>query len=57
MKTLTLTLLVALLVVATVISIQRWSAANPRYGGGTLTLVAIGTDPVPLPPPPPKPTK
>jgi len=61
MKSLVLTFLLALLVVATVISIQRMVAGSAMFGGGEPTLVAIGTDPVPLPPAPqpapkPKPT-
>jgi hypothetical protein len=57
MKNLVLTLLLALLAVATVISIRRMVAGTTPFGGGDHTLMAIGTDPVPLPPPPPGPPK
>ena len=52
MKSLVLTFLLALLVVATVISVQRMLAGTAMFRGGEPTLVAIGTDPVPLPPAP-----
>ena len=52
MKNLVLTLLLALLVVMTAVSVRRMFAGSSAATGSP-TLVAIGTDPVPLPPPPP----
>jgi hypothetical protein len=55
MKNLVVTLLLALLVVLTAVSVRRM-VAGTSPSAGSPTLVAIGTDPVPpLPPPPPKP--
>jgi len=56
MKNLALTLLLALLVVLTAVSVRRAVAGNATSAGSP-ALVAIGTDPVPplLPPPPPPP--
>jgi len=58
MKNLVLTLLLALLVVLTAISVRRIVAGTATAAGQTPTLVAIGGDPVPpTPPPKPQPTK
>ena len=54
MKNLVVTLLLAMLVVLTAVSVRRMVAGNATYAG-TPTLVAIGTDPVP-PVPPGKPS-
>ena len=54
MKNSVVTLLLALLVVLTAVSVRRMVAGNATYAG-TPTLVAIGTDPVP-PVPPGKPS-
>jgi len=55
MKNLVLTILLALLAIATVISVRRMIAGTALFAAKDPTLVAIGTDPVPLPPSPPKP--
>jgi hypothetical protein len=57
MKNLVVTLLLALLVVLTAVSVRRMVAGNATSTGSP-ALVAIGADPVPplLPPPPPKPS-
>ena len=52
MKNLLLTILLALLAVATVISVRRMVASTAPFGQSDTRLVAIGTDPVPLPPSP-----
>ena len=55
MKNSVVTLLLALLVVLTAVSVRRMVAGNATCAGSA-TLVAIGTDPVPpVPPPAPKP--
>jgi hypothetical protein len=54
MKNLVLTLLLALLVVLTAVSVRQMVAGNATTAQSP-TLVAIGSSPVPLPPPPPKP--
>ena len=46
MKNLVVTLMLALLVVLTAVSVRRMVTGNATYAG-TPTLVAIGTDPVP----------
>jgi len=53
MKNLVLTFLLALLVVATAMSLRRAVAGNAATTGQSATLVAIGTGPVPFPQPPP----
>ena len=57
MKNLVVTLLLALLVVLTAVSVRRMVAGSATSAGSP-ALVAIGTAPVPplLPPPPPKPS-
>ena len=55
MRNVVLTFLLALLAVATVLSLRRMVAGTAMFAGQEQTLVAIGTDPVPLPPPPPSP--
>ena len=50
MKNLILTFCLAVLVVVTAISVRRMVAGTATDAGQSLTLVAIGTDPVPLPP-------
>ena len=55
MKNLIVTLLLALLVVLTAVSVRRTVAGNATTVGSP-ALMAIGTEPVPLPPPPPKPS-
>jgi hypothetical protein len=57
MKNLVVTLLLALLVVLTAVSVRRMVAGNTTLAGSP-ALVAIGTDPLPpLVPPPPPPQK
>jgi len=56
MKNLVLIFLLALLVVATAVSVRRMVAGTAMFAGGIPTLVAIGTDPVPWPPPPAMPS-
>jgi hypothetical protein len=51
MKNLVLTFLLALLVVATAMSLRRTVAGTAPSGGQGSTLIAIGTGPVPYPPP------
>jgi hypothetical protein len=51
MKNLVLTLLLALLVVVTAISVRRAVAGNATSTGQTPTLLATGTSPVPPLPP------
>jgi len=53
MKNLVLTILLALLVVATAISLRRLIAGNATVAAQSPTLVAIGTEPVPPTPTPP----
>jgi len=48
MRNLTLTFLLALLVVITAMSVQRMVAGSATVAGESPILVAIGTDPVPL---------
>jgi hypothetical protein len=55
MKNLVLTFLLALLVVATAISVRRVLAGNATTAGQSPTVVAIGSSPPPPLPPPPKP--
>ena len=52
MKNLVLTLLLALLVVVTAISVRRLVAGTATVAGHGSALVAIGGSPVPYPPKP-----
>jgi hypothetical protein len=55
MKNLVVTLVLALLVVLTAVSVRRMVRGNATTVGSP-ALMAIGTEPVPLPPPPPRPS-